>query len=73
MTDFDAVKALKEEIIGMSEILAGTTKLFNSLSIKAGEIEVELNLVTKLRGFTLAELERKRKVLYQLENNGKSP
>lgn len=70
MTDFDAVKALKEEIMGVSEILGAITKRCNALSIKQGELEVELDLVTKLRGFASAELDRKRKVLYQLENNG---
>lgn len=71
MSDFDQIKALKEEIEGLIAVRTSIIKRFNQLSIQYGELEVELHSVTKLRGFADAELDRKRKVLQQLQDDQK--
>ena len=67
MTTFDPVKAIKEEITGLVEVKTTLVNRERELTAKYGELEVELNAVTKLRGFADAEIERKRTVLKQLE------
>lgn len=67
MTEFDAIKALKEEVMGLLEIKGVLLKEERSLQIEYGEMEVRLNSVTRLRGFADAEIARKRDVLKKLE------
>lgn len=67
---FDAIKALKEEVAGVTEVRTALVKRERQLSAQLGELEVEHNTVVKLRGFADAELARKREVLRQLEEKG---
>lgn len=67
MTPHDPAKALREEIQGLVDIRATMAHKERYLQAEFGKIEVELNAVTKLRGFADAELERKRSVLRELE------
>lgn len=67
MTDFDPVKALREEIMGLTEIKASLSRREKNLQMQYTELEIELNSVTLLRGFADQEIERKRKVLKALE------
>jgi hypothetical protein len=67
VSGFDPIKALKEEIAGVGDIVTTLTHRKRNLAQKYGELEVELNQVTKLHGFAVAEMERKRQVLKQLE------
>ncbi len=67
MSQFDGVKALKEEIQGLVDVRIALVKRERDLAAKYGELETEYNAMVKLRGFADAELERKRRVLQQLE------
>lgn len=71
MSQFDAIKALKEEILGVVEVRTALVTRERQLTAKHGELEVELNAIVKLRGFADAELARKRDVLRQLEEEQK--
>lgn len=67
MSVFEPIKALKEEISGIVDCRMVFVKRERELQQKYGEIEVELNNVTKMRGFVDAELDRKRAILKTLE------
>jgi hypothetical protein len=64
---FEPIKALKEEIAGIVDCRLVFVKRERELQQRYGELEVELNNVTKMRGFVDAELARKRAVLMELE------
>lgn len=66
---FDAKKALREEMQGLSEVLTTLVHRERQAQRTATEAEAELNAITKLRGFAQAELDRKRSVLRQLEED----
>lgn len=63
MPDFDFETSLKEEIMGLVEIQTHLRKRASQLEMQFGEIEHEYNSVQKLRGFAIAELDRKRQAL----------
>lgn len=67
MTDFDQARAIREEIVSLTEVkkVLGIRK--RELEQRYAEVEVEFNTVSKLEGFASAELDRKRKVLAELE------
>lgn len=67
MSDFEPIRALKEEISGLADIKTSLVKRERQLSAQHGELEIELNTIIKLRGFADAEIARKREVLRQLE------
>lgn len=67
MSVFEPIKALKEEISGIVDCRMVFVKRERELQQRYGELEVELNSVTKMRGFVDAELDRKRVVLKGLE------
>lgn len=69
--DFDAIRAIKEEISGLLDIQASIRKREDRLRNAFTELEVELNSVAQLRGFADYEIARKRKVLQQLEEQEK--
>lgn len=73
MTEFDAIKAIREEIVGLSEIRSALVKRETNLQRQYGEIEVEYNMVMRLRGFADAELNRKRGVLRLMESGDEIP
>lgn len=67
-TPHDPIKALREEIQGLSDVKNTLLHRERSLVKAYSELEVELTTVQKLRGFADAELDRKRAVLRELEN-----
>lgn len=68
MSMFDPIKALKEEIAGLVDTRLIVLRRERELTAKYGELGVEMNAIVKIRGFADAELERKRTVLKQLED-----
>lgn len=71
MTEFDPIKALREEISGLADVRTTIRNLQVSAEGKMGRAEAEYNAVTKLVGFADAELARKREVLRGLEEEAK--
>lgn len=67
MTEFDAAKALREEIAGLVDIRLVLRLRERDLESRFGQLETELTTVKKLRGFAEAELDRKREVLKKLD------
>ena len=66
MSDFDPIRALKEEITGLVDVAKTLSVRERALEQKLGETEAEHNAVKKLAGFAKSELDRKRAVLEQL-------
>lgn len=66
-TQFDPIKALREEIEGLTGVQKTITTMERRAEMEMGEAEARLNAVRKLSGFCTAELDRKRDVLKQLE------
>lgn len=71
MTQFDEMRAIREEISGVVDIINTLNVRKRGLEQKMTEAETELNSVTKLHGFAKAELERKQKVLQRLQEQNK--
>ena len=67
MAEFDPVRALKEEITSLGEISTALSRRLIKIEKEYTEAEVEMNSVAKLRGFALAELDRKREALRKME------
>lgn len=63
MPNFDIVRALNEEIMGLGEVQKALRIRETAVEKAMTEMESELNALRKLRGFADAELERKRAVL----------
>lgn len=66
MSDFDAKKALIEEIQGLNEVKKAYTKLVSKFEQEVAEAEVNLNATKQIAGFVQAEIERKQGVLRQI-------
>lgn len=66
-TPFDGIKALREEIQGLNDVKKTITKRVHNAERIMAEAEVEHNDTVKLLGFCNSEIDRKRKVLAQLE------
>jgi hypothetical protein len=66
MTDFDAKKALVEEIQGLNDVKRAYTKLVSKFEQEVAEAEVNLNATKQIAGFVQAEIERKQGVLRQI-------
>ena len=62
-TEFDAERALREEIAGLQEIGSVLTARERRAHQQMSEAEAEYNALAKLRAFADAELARKRAVL----------
>ncbi len=66
---FDPVRAIREEIVGINDVI----KTYNSWASRAEEklamAEVELNACRKMASFAAAERDRKILVLEELERN----
>lgn len=67
MAEFDPIRALREEISGLADIRGTLVRRQQELSIRYGELEIELNMVQKLRGFADVILNEKREALRKLE------
>lgn len=70
MTEFDAKRAIREEIASLTDIIVAISRRERYLEQQLAEMEVQHGAVAKLRGFASAELERKREVLRRLEEQG---
>ena len=68
MTTFDPIKAIKEEITGLAEVAKAIRVREAQLEGRLGEAEADLNNIRKISGFAQMELQRKRDVLRQLED-----
>jgi hypothetical protein len=66
-TDFDPIKAIKEEISGLSDVHKVISLRVDQAAKAMGEAEIELNALLKLQGFARSEMDRKREVLQKLE------
>ncbi len=66
-TEFNPIKALREEIQGLGDVRATILHSARQAERKMVEAEAEHGAVAKLLGFADAELARKRAVLRQLE------
>lgn len=67
-TPFDGVRAVREEIQGLGEVMNSLKVTESRLETQIGQAEVELNSYRKITGFVRMEIERKRTVLKQLED-----
>ena len=67
MAEFDPIRALKEEIMGLAGVQKTIRAMESNAEMELGEAEAKLNAVRQLSGFCSSELMRKRKVLLQLE------
>ncbi|MGH6725124.1 MAG: hypothetical protein ACREB8_01095 [Pseudolabrys sp.] len=67
MSDFDASKAAKEELISLSDVLGTLMKRERAAEEAMAIAETELNAIRKLTGFAKIEIERKREMLRRLE------
>lgn len=63
---FDAIKALGEEIQGVSNILNTLTAETRQAEMRAAEAATHYDNMVKLQAFAQGELARKRRVLSQL-------
>lgn len=64
---FDAVKALREEISGVLDVRTTFVAEERRAQEALGQAEAHYNSIVKMRGFVDAEIARKRDVLRQLE------
>jgi hypothetical protein len=73
-SDYDARKALGEEIAGVSNILATLAAETRKAEQQAAEAAQHYDSMVKLKAFAEQELARKRKIMQELiaaEQNGK--
>lgn len=73
MSEFDPIKALSDEIAGLSNIQSTLTAEVRQAEMRAAETAQHYDNMVKLKAFADQEIARKRKVLYQLRaeaNNG---
>lgn len=63
---FEAKKALREEIEGLRNISTTLTTQTRRAQMEMGEAEAKYNALTKLDAFVRGEIERKQNVLLQI-------
>ena len=64
---FDALKALREELSGLSEVQIALHKRQMAAEGVMAQAEDELNAIRKLRGYCELQMEEKRKQIQMLE------
>jgi hypothetical protein len=64
---FDPIQAVREELMGMGDILATLRRRENIAEEAMGVAEVELNAIRKLRGYCQSEVDRLRARLKAME------
>jgi len=67
MTEFDPIKAIKEEIAALEHVHKSLRQREGKAQSDLGQAEAELNSLKVVTGFVSIELNRKRAVLAQLE------
>lgn len=70
MSEFDAARALREEIQGLGEVRTVLKQNEREAEEQMGQAEQRLNAARKLLGFCDIELERKRTALRELTEVG---
>jgi hypothetical protein len=73
MTQFDPLRAAREEAASMLDILATMTRRERAAEAQIGAAEVELNAIRKLRGYAEIELARIRDRIAALEHEPPPP
>lgn len=71
MTDFDAIKAIREEILGLTDIRMTLVAMERRAQEELAIAETKHNAAMKIRGFCDAELARKRETLSALQEQAK--
>lgn len=66
-TEFDPLKAAREELTGLMDVLVTLRVRENAAEQMMGQAESELNAVRKLRGFCQDQIARKREQIRKLE------
>jgi len=67
MTPFDPLKAAKECMTGLVDVINTLKRRENECEVAMSKAETELNIVRKLRGFCDAEIARQRELIRELE------
>lgn len=67
MSNFDALKAAREELAGLMDVLATMRRRENEAEQAMGMAEAELNAVRKLRGYCQFEIGRMREHVRKIE------
>lgn len=67
MSEFDAKKALREEIEGLSGVSSTIIMITRRAEQDLGEAEARFNALSKVKGFVDTEMSRKRAALRELE------
>jgi len=67
MTEFDAAKAVKEELAGLADVMRIMRQRERAAEEAMAVVETELNAIRKLRGFCEIEISRLRSRLTALE------
>jgi hypothetical protein len=67
MSDFDPIKALREELTGLADIMTTIRQRERTCEAEIAMAETELNAVRKLIGFVRIEIEKRREQLHKLE------
>jgi chromosome segregation ATPase len=58
MTDFDPIKAAREELSGLHDVLTAMRRGENQAEQAMARAESDLNAIRKLRGYAQLEIER---------------
>ena len=64
---FDALKAAREVLAGLSQVMATMRRAENAAEEAMGKAESELNAIRQLRAFAQAQLAGQRKLIERLE------
>lgn len=67
MAQFDPLKAAREELTGLADVMATLRQRENAAEAAMGQAEQELNAIRKLRGFCEIEMLRLRERIRKLE------
>lgn len=67
MTEFDPIKAMREELAGLADILSTIQRRERAAEEAMSEAENELNAVRKLRGFASIQIGILREKIAKLE------
>lgn len=67
MSDFDPIKALREELTGLADVMNVIKRRERACEAAIGEAEAELNAIRKIVGFVRIEMEVRREKLLKLE------
>jgi hypothetical protein len=67
MTEFDPIKALREELAGLNDVLVTIAQRERQCQAEIAAAETELNAVRKLVGYVRIAIDERRAELHRLE------